>query len=272
MAFCFKLILLLIILWGIDRLVGESFVKIKNLGLQQNPESMWLKTPFTVEKVHADVLVIGSSKASHHYVPKILENFLGMSVYNCGQDGCFFLYQNCIINMLLDRYTPKIILWDIQPESFIGSDNEYQNIRYLSPYYYTNKWAASYINSESKKMPYKMLSRMFAYNSKILNYVYPVFTFGSTTDQGYVPLPNEGYKYPEYYFENERGGQINEDYLNLLASTIKRCKLKGIKLNLYISPEFSKKSVLTTIAENQIGHVAAMEKCNFLIIIQKKLL
>ena len=107
--------LLLVMLFGVDRLVGAAFVKMKDVVLAGYLENMWLLTPFTVEKVDADVVVIGSSKASHHYVPQMLEDSLGLTAYNCGQGGCFFLYQNCIINMILDRYTPKMILWDIQP-------------------------------------------------------------------------------------------------------------------------------------------------------------
>ena len=100
-TFCLKAVLLLVILFGVDRLVGVAFVKMKDVGLAKNPENMWLKTAYTVEKVNADVVVIGSSKASHHYVPQMLEDSLGMTVYNCGQDGCFLLYQNCIVNMIL---------------------------------------------------------------------------------------------------------------------------------------------------------------------------
>ena len=141
-------------------------MKMKDVGLAGNPENMWLKTPFTVEKMDADVVVIGSSKASHHYVPQMLEDSLGMTAYNCGQDGCFFLYQNCIINMILDRYMPKTIIWDIQPSSFVSKDlsSEYQNIRYLSPYYPNNSWAKLHINSESTNMRFKHTSRTSAYN------------------------------------------------------------------------------------------------------------
>ena len=197
-AFCLKIVLLVVILFGVDRLVGSAFVKMKDVGLAGNPENMWLKTPFTVEKVDADVVVIGSSKASHHYVPQMLEDSLGMTSYNCGQDGCFFLYQNCIINMILDRYTPKVILWDIQPESFIKNDvaNEYQNIRYLTPYYRSSQWVKHYIDRESPKMPIRMLSEMYGYNSKLFNYIFPLVTHASSTKHGYIPLPSSGYASP----------------------------------------------------------------------------
>lgn len=257
-AFCLKVVLLVVILFGVDRLVGAAFVKMKDLGLAGNPENMWLKTPFTIEKVEADVVVIGSSKASHHYVPQMLEDSLGMTAYNCGQDGCFFLYQNCIINMILDRYTPKMILWDIQPGSFVGEDhsNEYQNFRYLSHYYPANTWAENYINSESPKMRYRMMSRMFAYNSKALNYVFPLVTHSSATENGYIPLAAEGYLYPEMGKEDEVESYVNKTYLSLLDDTMRRCKEKGVDLRMYISPVYSQKSALSEDAEREIGLVA----------------
>lgn len=257
-TFCLKAVLLLVILFGVDRLVGVTFVKMKDVGLTKNPENMWLKTAYTVEKVNANVVVIGSSKASHHYVPQMLEDSLGMTVYNCGQDGCFFLYQNCIINMILDRYTPKMILWDIQPDSFLGDDHtrEYQNIRYLSPYYPSNSWAESYINSESPKMRYRMMSRMFAYNSKTLNYVSPLFSHSSSTDKGFIPLAAEGYFYPEMGKEDEVEGDVNKTYLSLLDDTMRRCKEKGVDLRMFVSPVYSQKSALSETAEKEIGLAA----------------
>ena len=264
-AFCLKVVFLVVVLFGVDRLVGAAFVKMKDVGLAANPENMWLKTPFTVEKVDADVVVIGSSKASHHYVPQMLEDSLGMTAYNCGQDGCFFLYQNCIINMILDRYTPKMILWDIQPGSFVGEEhsNEYQNIRYLSPYYPANTWADSYINSESPKMRFRMMSRMFAYNSKALNYVFPLVTHSSATKNGYIPLATEGYLYPEMSKHADKKGVVNSTYLDLLDKTMKRCREIGVELRMYISPEFSQKSSLTKRVEEEIDKVAICNNVSF---------
>ena len=177
----------MVILFGVDRLVGAAFVKMKDVGLAANPENMWLKTPFTIEKVDADVVVIGSSKASHHYVPQMLEDSLGMTAYNCGQDGCFFLYQNCIINMLLDRRVPKKIIWDVQPESLPENSSlaEYQNVRYLSPYYDSDIWAKHFIDSQDRKACIRMACHQFRYNSNFVQYLMPVLGIGSITKGGY---------------------------------------------------------------------------------------
>ena len=34
-----------------------------------------------------DVLIMGSSRAHHHYVPEIISDSLGLSCYNTGKDG-----------------------------------------------------------------------------------------------------------------------------------------------------------------------------------------
>lgn len=260
LAFSLKVICFFVLVFAIDRGVGSLFVAMKDMGLKINPENMWLKTPFVVEKVNTDAVIIGSSKASHHYVPSILSDSLNMSVYNGGQDGCFFLYQNCLINMLVDRYRPKMIIWDIQPTSFYEKNvsAEYQNFRYLSPYYRKNKWATDYVNSESPKMKFRMLSEMFAYNSKFFNYLFPLISHASSTYEGYIPLENEGYAYPCL---SEAARELDEyvpmeERWTLLSQTIQRCKAEHIRLCLFISPEYTIKSRAYLWAVNELKRIA----------------
>lgn len=245
-AFCLKVIVFVLLLFLVDRGIGSVFVAMKDHGLKINSENMWLKTAFVVEKVDAEVLIIGSSKASHHYVPAIIADSLQMTVYNCGQDGCFFLYQNCIINMVLDRYKPQMIFWDLQPECFSRGDNmqEYQNLRYLSPYYGKNHWVTMYVNGEGKTMSIKMCSKMFAYNSKIFNYVFPLLAKSSKTERGYIPLPVDGYDYPVLArdFNDTSTYFLCDDKFKLLDRTMERCQIEGVKLNLFVSPKYDIKS------------------------------
>ena len=107
------------------------------------------------------------------------------------------------------------------------------------------------------------MSRMFAYNSKALNYVFPLVTHSSATKNGYIPLATEGYLYPEMSKQAETEGVVNSAYLDLLDKTMKRCKEKGVELRMYISPEFSQKSALTTAAEKEIGSVAMCNHVSF---------
>lgn len=240
-VFLAKFFLFVGFVWIVDFAVGSIFVSLKNRGLELNPENMWLKSSFVAEKVNKDVLIIGSSRASHHYIPLLFEDSLSLSTYNCGQDGCFFLYQNCMVNMVLDRYCPRLIVWDIQPGSFIDSylNQEYQNFRYLSPYYSSSKWVKSYVDSESEKMKYRMLSSMFAYNSKVLNFLFPLVVRSSSTTQGYIPLANAGYSFPVMNGQSDETPYfVRQDYLELLSETLQRCYEKGVLVKLFVSPEY----------------------------------
>lgn len=265
-SFCVKAIILLALVVVVDKAVGFAFVKMKDYGLKTNPECMWLQTPYVVEKVDADVIIIGSSKATHHYIPAMIADSLGLSVYNCGQDGCFYLYQNCLINMVLDRYKPKKIIWDIQPGCLNSVERvqEYQNVRYLSPYYYDgNAWVKKYIDSEDEWSSVKMQSRMFAYNSKLLNSMFPLVMSGSTTEYGYIPLPSEGYEYPKLsadYVDKSKYESWPEK-LELFGSTVERCKKEGVELLIIASPQFVHTSKAYLSAVEDLQKVAKQYGC-----------
>ena len=47
---------------------------------------------FISDEVDANILIFGSSRAAHHYVPSILSDSLDMSCYNCGMDGNGIIY------------------------------------------------------------------------------------------------------------------------------------------------------------------------------------
>lgn len=259
--FGLKILIFLLILFGIDKAVGSAFIAVKNRVLHVNSETIALRTPFIVEKVDADLLIIGSSKACHHYVSKMMADTLGITVYNCGQDGCYFLYQNAVVNMVLDRYKPKVIIWDIQPNAFYNAVevDEYLHFRNMSPYYYTdNKWAQMYIKSNSLNLRLKMLSQMYAYNSETLDYFYPLVFEASSTELGYVPLPDGGYVYPSLKSESveNESHTLATDKLELLSQTIKRCKTQGIELYLFISPAYTSKSSKYKSAVKNIQYIS----------------
>lgn len=160
--------------------------------------------------------------------------------------------------MVLDRYKPKTIIWDIQPGCMntVGGEREYQNVRYLSPYYHEgNVWAEQYIDSEDKWSSVKMKCRMFAYNSKLLNSLFPIVIGGSTTENGYIPLPSEGYDYPKLSadFEDKSEYEPLPEKLEFFASTIERCRKEGVELVIVASPQYvhTSRAYLSAVADLQ---------------------
>jgi len=60
-----------------------SFQDVFNAGVWQQDRGMIN----SVRKSEADVVILGSSRAKHHYDPDILQDVLGTSVVNAGCDG-----------------------------------------------------------------------------------------------------------------------------------------------------------------------------------------
>lgn len=260
-AFCFKVLLLVVILFGVDRLVGAAFVTMKDAALNRNPYHEWTKTAYILDKCDAESLVVGSSKAERSYVTELLSDSLHLSIYNGGQGGCFFLFQNCVINMLLDRGHTKQIIWDVQPECIAegATMQEYQNVRYLSPYYDSDTWAKVFVDSEDEHAALKMTCHMFRYNSKLVQYVLPIVGGGKKTQGGYNPLPTSGYKYPELGKNNENGikeVKLDIEKLIVYEKTLGRCRKKGVTLTIFVSPSYIAKGQQYIGAVDKLSEIA----------------
>ena len=69
-----------------------------------------------------DILIIGNSRAQHHYDPQI-GTALKMSCYNAGQDGGHsILLSYAQIRILTERYSPKIIILEFNPTGIVHFD------------------------------------------------------------------------------------------------------------------------------------------------------
>lgn len=147
---------------------------------------------YICNKVEEDILVFGSSRAIHHYNPIILSDSLGMSCYNCGQDGNGIILNYGRMQLIWQRYRPKIVIYDVIPgfDLLSGEDNH----KYLG-------WLKAYCDkpgipeifqSVDATEKYKMLSQMYRYNSKYLqiiaDYIHPMQSDGI---KGFRPLEGE---------------------------------------------------------------------------------
>ena len=147
---------------------------------------------YVTDKVNEDILIFGSSRAIHHYNPQIISDSLGMTCYNCGQDGNGVILFYGLWQMIKQHHKPKIIIYDVTPafDLYEGDANQ----RYLG-------WLrADYDRLGIKELfwdidpieKYKMMSMLYRYNSKfmqnITDYVHPLFHIDSN---GYFPLKGE---------------------------------------------------------------------------------
>ncbi|MFM2385395.1 MAG: hypothetical protein RL660_152 [Bacteroidota bacterium] len=75
-----------------------------------------------LEHCKAEVVILGSSRASHHYISDSIEKYTGYSCFNGGRDNMGIHYVAAIMPELLKRHEPKHIILDIIPNNFVKDD------------------------------------------------------------------------------------------------------------------------------------------------------
>ena len=55
------------------------------------------------DSVTADIVVLGSSRALHHYVPSIITDSTGLSCYNCGFENEGIVFHYALLRQLQQR-------------------------------------------------------------------------------------------------------------------------------------------------------------------------
>lgn len=142
--YIFKGVCLILLLVLFDFAAGRFFSFLHRLAFGKSPYG--LVTEYAMFKVDTEVIIIGSSRAVHHYVPEILSDSLVMSVHNCGKDGAFLLYQCCLIDGILNRIKPKLVIWDIEPTCFAEGTSADYLLSDLNPFYDQNKFCQQVID------------------------------------------------------------------------------------------------------------------------------
>lgn len=242
-----KLLLFIFACVPIDYLVGLVFNQLRDSSFETNFLSQEFTCSYCVEKATPDVAIIGSSTANHHYIPSIMEDSLGLSVYNFGMDGCFFYFQNVLINLMLDRYSPSIIIWEIGESSLSNAfDNykEYQSIKHLYPYY-SKPIVKNFIDNKDEFQKIRMLSSCYRNNSDLLMYLRLCLGSSNSTSKGYLPLYNTK-DYPSMKNFIKSSHFVVSKKIDVLNQTIKRCQEAGVTLVVTSSPRYFTNDVKST--------------------------
>lgn len=255
--FIIKGLVFLIMVVFFDFLLGLIMGKMEEMAMENNPSEM--QADYTVKKVHSDVLIIGASDASHSYVPEILRDSLNLSVYNCGNDGKPSLYHIAVVNCILDRYSPKQIIWSVSPMwlSNKNANEDNNRLSVLNPFYHDYSYCKEVINKKSKWEVIKCKSNAYIYNSNIFNYLRCIF------------LPSKEYQYGRYkpLFGSKGSVELqkrdlqttftfSEELSEALFNTLKRCKDKGTKVVLVFTPRYEESDYQDLVSYKKIQEIA----------------
>jgi hypothetical protein len=215
------------------------------------------RTTYAIDSTLADILVFGSSRANHSYVPEIFEENFRCTFYNTGRDGNYVLYNYAIFKAITRRYNPKMIIFDIRPEDLGSNAFEYDRLSLLYPYYMTHPEITEIVDTKSPFEKMKRISAIFPYNSLIFQIAMGNLEFNKKRMpdiNGYIPF-YEIMKNEKIDTSKSSIYTIDENKILALKDIIITCQQKNIKLIFVNSPTWG-------IIQDDYCEVRLLELCS----------
>jgi len=236
-----KIVLNIIIVVAVVFILDFAIGRILRHFYFTESSGLHFRTTYAIDKAETDILIFGSSRANHHYVPEVFEDSLKMTFYNTGRDGNGIFFQTAVLRTVLKRYTPKVIIFDYLG-SFARIQEDYDRMSSLLPYYKTHQEIRKIVELRSPYERMKLVSEIYPFNSMILTIAMGnlqmnrqrkpdnkgyVAAYGEWRQEIFTPAPR-----PVYVVDSNKVIAFRE--------FISRAKESGVKVFVVYSPLFLK--------------------------------
>ncbi len=197
---------------------------------------------YSVKQVESPLLILGSSRAHHHYLPEVIGDSLRTDAYNLGVDGHFLSYNCALINTILDRYTPQAVMFEISLNEMFEYRTETDRTSSLHRYYYLNSHIKSVVDAkEGASTKYKMLLNTYRFNGSAIRIVSRWIRGGQDYDplKGLSPLytsQGSDVKLEVEHLPDKSMTTIVDYRVQLFENTLKRLKEQGVTVFCFDSP------------------------------------
>ena len=231
----------ILLLFVMDRAVGC----VMKAGYTNAQYGIIHRQEYCLHESNEDILIMGSSRAAHHYVPEIFTDSLGMSCYNCGSDGQCIYYTYALLSAYIERgAAPKMVICEVVPQDIEVSSSSTFNFdaaaERFAPVYGEFECIDSLLESQGWKSKVKLLSQAYRYNSKLVQVIKCNF-IGEAENNGYEPLYGTS---PVGVIEDDGEvvpASIEQYKVNSFKNLISLCKRNGIDLIFAYSPTLNRR-------------------------------
>jgi hypothetical protein len=244
LVFLFLIVVAGFLVW--DFTIGLVADKIRH-SLPDNGGEM-VTTNYVLTKAAPDILILGSSRANHHYIPDTIQRRLSefmrsdFSVYNAGRDGCNIVYHYPVFECVVERRPPKFVIIDVRATELYmngSARNEEFNISMLKPYYGDIDGINRIFNEIDVFSPLKMALSTYRYNSEIIKYVNAYISEPPALDmKGFLPL-YANMNANESLQEHKIDGTISSYRLKCFRNVIELARRNNITIFVIHSPTYA---------------------------------
>jgi len=185
-----------------------------------------------------DILIFGSSRASHHYIPALISGKSGLSCYNLGRDGMKMLYYEELLVAVLSYHNPKIVILDLNLSDFEDTPQEEELLTTVfMPYIQKNKAVSDLIYRLSKtEFALANISTLYRLNSLPLSILQHNLEIGQKQFNGYEPLFGTLPKTSKVIFVDKKNYKESKAQLKAFENIVQLTQSKHIKLCVLVSP------------------------------------
>ena len=234
---CIFLVALLATVLLLDNGIGYVFDSL--LERLPNEGERVAKSNYVITKVKSDIVIIGSSRAECHYDSKMIQEAMPTkTVFNCGVDGALFFYELAAFNAILDRYTPEMIIWDMQIDEL--KSNQSENLGLLYPYYKKNINMRDFLNEREPRLKYMIWLNAYRFNatgSRILRSL----NLRDNNLMGFVGKESaDATRKVEHKTVQQNETTLDSVKIELLKKALSRAKAQGSQLIIVQSPYYYK--------------------------------
>lgn len=198
------------------------------------------KIRYLVNDIDAEVVMMGASRCNLHYVPDIISDSLGLSVYNGGIDASNNIYNHYIaLRHILSHHVPRLICLEVMATDYMKEDvNPFETISFFAPYFGINEGADSVFRDAGTYGQYKA-SHLYRFNSKAVSNIFGlVVNRQANADRGYLPQHAPAH-IPDMLRTEPVPETVDNMKLLYLQRFIDLCKRNEIKLVFMVSPKYT---------------------------------
>lgn len=210
----------------------------------------------TYGKHDDEIVILGSSRARHHYNTSIIAEKTGHDCVNLGMDGQNIYYAIALLQMYLKQNSPKLIILDLFGIDFQKTIEKYKTERLadLSPLYHKDEKVDSIIGLRKGYTTQIDLLHSYRYNGKIVSLL---VNPKEMANGGFIPLNGI---YPGKPKLENISNDFDEDKLMCIAEFITLCKKHNAEVCVMFSPALYDKQS-DRVALNEIESFCKSKGC-----------
>ena len=231
-----KFVVVAVLLFLLDRGLGlmmqHLYFKIKHGELS--------RTTYALDSCTSEIVVLGSSRAAHHYVSPVISGILNKSCYNAGQDKQRLIYCLAMLKAMYQRYSPHEIILDFNPTAFERYENGLDELVTLLPYYSSHPEIRPILYKRNRFEWVKVKSLLYCYNSLPLKIIFNNLSHQRDVNgmNGYVPLIDKKAIILESADDLPAAQPIDDQIVSEFRSLIQLTREHHSRLYVVVSPIF----------------------------------